>query len=76
MNWILFTPEWILLVSAALFLVMACLKTDPAMQYRLAVSMAAIVVAAGVACVGLSGELFGHGPPLQASSIKSAVKER
>lgn len=60
MNWILFSPELMLLATAALFLVMACLKPDPARQYQLAVTMAVFTVAAGIGCVTSSGELFNH----------------
>ena len=60
MNWILLTPELVLLLTAALFLVMACLKPDPRRDYQLAVSMAAFTVAAGIACATMSGDLFNH----------------
>ncbi|WP_319405912.1 NADH-quinone oxidoreductase subunit N [uncultured Desulfosarcina sp.] len=60
MNWILLTPELTLLLAAALFLVMSCLKPDPQRDYRLAVSMAAVTVAAGIACSTMSGDLFNH----------------
>jgi NADH-quinone oxidoreductase subunit N len=60
MNWILLTPEMTLLLAAALFLVMACLKPDPRRDYQLAVTMAAFSVAAGIACVTMSGDLFNH----------------
>jgi hypothetical protein len=60
MNWILLTPEMTLLLAAALFLVMACLKPDSRRDYQLAVTMAAFSVAAGIACVTMSGDLFNH----------------
>jgi NADH-quinone oxidoreductase subunit N len=58
MNWILLTPEMTLLLAAALFLVMACLKPNPRRDYRLAVTLAAMTVATGIACVTMSGDLF------------------
>ncbi len=60
MNWILLTPELTLLLAAALFLTMACLKPDPRRDYQLAVSMAAFSVAAGIACLTMNGDLFNH----------------
>jgi hypothetical protein len=60
MNWILLTPEMTLLLAAALFLSMACLKPDPRRDYQLAVTMAAFSVAAGIACATMSGDLFNH----------------
>lgn len=60
MNWVLLTPELILLIAAALFLVMACLKPDPRRDYQLAVTMAAFTVAACIACATMSGDLFNH----------------
>ncbi|MFO7716778.1 MAG: hypothetical protein R6V78_20250 [Desulfosarcina sp.] len=60
MNWILIAPELILLLTAGLFLVTACLKPDPRRDYRLALTMAAFSVAAGIACATLSGDLFNH----------------
>jgi NADH-quinone oxidoreductase subunit N len=58
MNWNLLTPELTLLLTAALLLVMACLKPDPRRDYRAALAMAALSVAAGIACAPLSGDLF------------------
>lgn len=60
MNWILFSPELILLLTAAMFLVLACLKPDPLMHYHLAVTMAAATVATSIACSAMSGDLFNH----------------
>lgn len=60
MNWILLTPELTLLLAAALFLVLACLKPNPRRDYQLAVTMAAFSVAAATACATMSGDLFNH----------------
>ncbi len=58
MNWILLTPELVLLLMAALFLVMACLKPDPLRDYHLGIAMAAVTVAASLTCTTMSGNLF------------------
>ena len=58
MDWIAFTPELTLLAAATLFLVMACLKSDPDRSYPLAVTLGALVAAAAIACTPLSGDLF------------------
>jgi NADH-quinone oxidoreductase subunit N len=60
MNWILITPELTLLLAAALFLVLACLKPDPRRDFQVALTMAALTVAAGIACATMSGDLFNH----------------
>jgi len=60
MNWILFSPELVLLMTAAMFLVLACLKPDPLRHYHLAVTMAAATVATSVACSAMHGDLFNH----------------
>ena len=58
MDWILFTPELTLLAAAAVFLTMACLKTDPQREYVVAVVLAAVTVVTGIACVAMTGDLF------------------
>ena len=60
MNWTLLIPEMTLLLTAALFLVLACLKPDRQRDYHLGVSMAAVTVAASLTCATMSGDLFNH----------------
>ena len=60
MNWILLTPELTLLIAAALFLVMACLKPDAHRNYQLAVTLAAFTVAAAIAGSTMHGDLLNH----------------
>lgn len=60
MDWTLFTPELVLLAAAALFLTATCLKTDARRQYHFALVLAALSVAASLACIPLVGDLF-HG---------------
>ena len=59
MAWILFTPELTLLVTAAVFLTLACLKPDPARGYVLAMTLAAVTLMAAITCTTMHGDLFG-----------------
>jgi NADH-quinone oxidoreductase subunit N len=58
MNWTLLIPEMTLLLAAALFLVLACLKPDRQRDYHLGVTMAVVTVAASLTCATMSGDLF------------------
>jgi NADH-quinone oxidoreductase subunit N len=58
MNWTLLTPEIVLLLTAALFLVLACLKPDPLRDYHLGVAMAAATLVVSLIGVTMSGDLF------------------
>ena len=60
MDWTLLIPEMTLLVTAMLFLVLACLRPDPQRDYHLGIAMAAATLAASLTCVTMSGDLFNH----------------
>jgi len=58
MNWTLLTPEITLLLTAALYLVLACFKPDAQRDYHLGIAMAAATVAVSLISVPMSGSLF------------------
>jgi len=60
MDWTLLIPETTLLLTAMLFLVLACLRPDPQRDYHVGLAMAAAVLAASLTCVPMSGSLFSH----------------
>ena len=60
MNALLLSPELVLLLSVAVFMVVACLRPDPRRDYPLALGMAALTVATALAGGPLVGDLFSH----------------
>ena len=60
MNWILFIPELSVLISAGIFLLLACLRPDPRRDYNIALVLAAVVVISAAACIPMKGVLFSN----------------
>ena len=60
MDWILLIPETTLLLTTALFLVLACLTPDRLRDYHLAIAMAAVTVTVSLIAAPMSGDLFNH----------------
>ena len=60
MDWTLLIPETTLLLTAALFLALACLKPDRTRDYHLSIAMAAATVAASLVAASMNGDLFNH----------------
>jgi len=58
MNWTLLFPETTLLMTAMLFLVLACLRPDPRRDYHVGIAMAAVVLGASLTCATMNGSLF------------------
>jgi NADH-quinone oxidoreductase subunit N len=60
MDWTLLIPETTLLITALMFLVLACLQPDSHRDYHLGIVMAVATLAASLICVAVSGDLFHH----------------
>ncbi len=60
MDWTLLIPETTLLITAALFLTLACLTPDRQRDYHLGIAMAAVILAVSLIALPLSGDLFNH----------------
>jgi NADH-quinone oxidoreductase subunit N len=54
----LFIPETIMLLAAAIFLALACAPPNPRRDYAAALALAGIGLVAAVACVSMQGDLF------------------